>query len=189
MVQSIVGNMDESLLTMVIAEADRVARLKGKYVGRTAIQKIMYYLQVQGVPMRYKFDIYLYGPYCQDIVEDIESLMADGAITDERPDTSKYSNYAPASKAHDVISRYASEFEAYTKTISSTVAGIIPLDPGLMELMATLDYILRAEKATGKSHELKKSVVNRFMEVKKDKFQRDMVESMYDTVAQFVTES
>ena len=37
------------------------------YLGRTALQKIVYFLQISGVPMRYRFDIYHYGPYCDRI--------------------------------------------------------------------------------------------------------------------------
>jgi uncharacterized protein YwgA len=41
------------------------------YLGRTALQKILYFLQTSGVPMRYRFDIYHYGPYCDRITRDV----------------------------------------------------------------------------------------------------------------------
>src|SRR5262249_36230117 len=42
---------EHALLAMLIQEASNVMRAAGGYLGRTAIQKMMYFLHVRGVPM------------------------------------------------------------------------------------------------------------------------------------------
>ena len=73
------------------------------YLGRTAIQKILYFLQISGVPMRYRFDIYHYGPYCDRLSRDVEWLMADGVLKDASSNTRKYSNYRPDAAAEELL--------------------------------------------------------------------------------------
>ena len=88
------GTQDHSLLAMVVQEARRAAETWGGFVGRTAVQKMMYFLKATGVPMTYRFDIYHYGPFCEEILRDVEWLIADGVITDLSDKPEKYSNYA-----------------------------------------------------------------------------------------------
>ncbi|MDB5313172.1 MAG: hypothetical protein JWO38_7374 [Gemmataceae bacterium] len=53
------GSWEQALLT---ATAQAAAPESGnRYLGRTALQKILYFLQISGVPMRYRFEIYHYG--------------------------------------------------------------------------------------------------------------------------------
>jgi hypothetical protein len=51
-----------------------------------------------------------------------------------------------------------------------------------LELLATLDYLYRQIKAGGGSGPWKKRVIDRFMEVKRDKFQRTAVSDAYDSM-------
>lgn len=51
----------------------RIAELQPG-LGRTAMMKYMYLLQtVRDVPLGYQFELYLYGPYCSDVLDDIAS--------------------------------------------------------------------------------------------------------------------
>jgi uncharacterized protein YwgA len=68
---------EHALLAKVVKEATAVAPKEGGYLGRTAIQKIVYFLQVLDVPMRYRFEVCHYGPFCTTILGDLEWLMAD----------------------------------------------------------------------------------------------------------------
>lgn len=47
------------------------------FLGKTAMMKIIYILQqVYSVPLGYDYEIYTYGPYCSEVMEDIQ-LAAD----------------------------------------------------------------------------------------------------------------
>ena len=180
------GTHDEALLALVIKHGEEVAKRHRTYVGRTAIQKVMYYLKTQGVPMSYKFDIYHYGPYCQDIVNDIDWLLADKVIVDNSNNPDKYSNYAPADAMDELLSLNEKELAGDEELIRKLVEAFMPLDPNMLEVIATLDYLHRAEIAKGTNGDLKQIVVNRFFDYKKDKYSRNLVEEMYDLVTKII---
>lgn len=50
-------------------------------VGHTLLQKMFYLLQYgQGVKLGYKYKLYYYGPYCQDLWSDLHLLDSEGII-------------------------------------------------------------------------------------------------------------
>lgn len=152
------------------------------YLGRTALQKIVYFLQIASVPMRYRFDIYHYGPYCDRITCDVELLVADGVLKDISPTPEKYSNYRPADAAEELLQSHPAALQTHQETINKVVQSLLPLEPDHLELLATLDYLYRQKRAGGGSGPWKETVIERFMEVKKDKFPRTAVSEAYDSM-------
>jgi hypothetical protein len=132
--------------------------------------------------MRYRFDIYHYGPYCDRISRDVELLLADGVLEDISLNPEKYSNYRPADEAGELLQSHAEALRAQQETIANVVQALLPLEPGHLELLATLDYLYRQKRAGGGAGPWKESVIDRFMEVKKDKFQRAAVSAAYDSM-------
>src|SRR5713226_6861666 len=96
---------EHALLARVVKEAADVGQKHGGYLGRTAIQKIVYFLQVLNVPMRYRFEVFHYGPFCSTILGDLEWLMADDVIADISPDPGKYSKYAPGPACNELVAK------------------------------------------------------------------------------------
>jgi uncharacterized protein len=154
----------------------------GGYLGRTALQKILYFLQISGVPMRYRFDIYHYGPYCDRIARDVELLLADDVLKDSSQSPEKYSNYRPSTGTEELIRSHASHLEPHKATITKVVQTLLPLQPEHLELLATLDYLFRQLRAGGGRGPWKDRVIARFMEVKKDKFPAQEVTAAYDSM-------
>ena len=173
------GSWDHALLAATVKAASDAGATG--YLGRTAIQKIVYFLQVSGVPMRYSFDIYHYGPYCDRISKDVEWLLADSVLKDGSPDSGKYSNYKPATALDDLLQLHP-DINLHLQTITSVVKTLLPLKPDRLELLATLDYLYRQIKAGGGGGPWKQRVVDKFVEVKKDKFSRDDVTAAYDSM-------
>jgi hypothetical protein len=53
-----------------------------KNLGRTAIMKCIYFLQVlRGVPLRYSFSLYSYGPFDADVLADLAYAETLGIVT------------------------------------------------------------------------------------------------------------
>ena len=175
------GDRDQALLAMVIQEAHAVAEEQGGFVGRTAVQKIMYFLKAMDVPMDYSFDIYRYGPFCAEILRDTDWLAADHVIVDTSQKRG-YSNYEPAESIDELLALYLEELEPFREGIRELVQALIPLRPERLELLATLDYIGRQQRGAG-TEPSKDSVLSKFMELKEDKFPREEVESAYDAMA------
>src|SRR5215469_3744796 len=133
------GTWEHAVLT---ATARAAAGHGGKgYLGRTALQKIAYFLQLSGVPLRYRFDIYHYGPYCDRISRDVELLVADGILKDNSSSPEKYSNYRPASEMEELLQAHAALLGVHQEKINMVVQTLLPLEPEHLELLATLDYL------------------------------------------------
>ncbi len=171
---------EHALLAKVVKEAADAAQQQGGYLGRTAIQKIVYFLQVLNVPMRYRFEVFHYGPFCSTILGDLEWLIADDVIADSSPDKGKYSKYTPGPNCDELIEKHAAKLRQYDETVKSTVKVLLPLKPDHLELVATLDYAFREMKATVGKKPPKEKVIARFQEFKGQKFNEKDIGETYD---------
>ena len=176
-------NRDQALLAMTVEEARNIADEERTYVGRTVVQKAMYFLRTVGVPMNYRFDIYHYGPFCQPILQDVDWLLADSVIIDKSNEPEKYSNYAPGDNLKELLDMHRESIEPYRDTVRAIVSMLIPMGPNRMELFSTLDYIYRQEKAAGRTSGWKEAILPRFKEYKGNKFPPDLVSQTYDIMA------
>jgi hypothetical protein len=176
------GSQDQALLAMAIQEAHEEAQKQRGFVGRTAVQKIMYFLKAIGVPMDYRFDIYHYGPYCEEVSRDVEWLMADEVIAELSDNRAKYSNYAPGPAMWELLSGHEESIKPFRADVQAIVRALVPLRPERLELIATLDYLYRMKRASGGGGPWKDAVVSRFHEVKGDKFPTDEVRRTYDAM-------
>jgi uncharacterized protein YwgA len=165
---------EQALLAMVVSEAYSTIQTKGEFLGRTAMQKIVYFLKTLGVPMRYRFDIYHYGPFCQEILMDMDWLIADGVVRDASENTDKYSNYAPDSSLKKLLLEHE-DLEEHRDLVKKVANVLAPLRPEYLELIATLHYLFRKLQAARSQAADRDSVVNEFMGIKEDRFPRDKV--------------
>lgn len=171
---------EHALLARVVKEAAEVAQKEGGFLGRTAIQKIVYFLQALDVPMRYRFEVCHYGPFCNTILGDTEWLLADDVISEGSPNPEKYSKFAPGRACDELLQMHAEKLKQYDATIKSTVKALLPLKPEHLELIATLDYAFREVKATLGEKPPREKVIGRFREFKGDKFQAKEIEATYN---------
>ena len=94
------------------------------FLGRTAIQKLTYFVKVLGAPIPCSFGIYTYGPYSDKVSFAVESLLADDVIED-RSASSKYSNYRPGQNSEALLSEFASEIRPHQEQIRRTVKALV----------------------------------------------------------------
>lgn len=172
---------DHALLAYVIKCArEAIEKKKGKPLGRTAMQKIPYFLQVLGVPMKYRFEIYTYGPFCSEILRDIEWMEADGVIIDASSDKEKRSDYRPGQSIDELISMHSDYIEKYKDVIENVASGLANVEPNQLELLATLVYLYRWFEATDQPAPFRSSVICRLNEIKPGKFSTQNVDHAYD---------
>ncbi len=175
------GSPDQALLVMVVKQANHL-NPPNAMLGRTTIQKLMYFLSVTGVPMRYKFDIHHYGPYCDDISRDVEWLCADGVLRDEAQ-TSNYSKYVLGPQAQAILSKWEKNIRPVESKIRRIVSTLLPLGIKNQELVATLHYLyrqLRVLKKKGGPSE--KAVIEQFMQLKGERFTKEEVSKTYNAM-------
>jgi uncharacterized protein len=180
MALALTGTADQALLASVIAEARKAADQADTFVGRTAVQKMMYFLKVMGVPMSYRFSIHHFGPFCEEILRDVDWLIADDVITD-RSTEPRYSNYAPSGELDALVSKHAHALTAVRNKITG-VAQLAKCRPEKLELWATLDYLYRQARATGTNGPWKERVVSELKEIKGGKFSDEEIGQVYDTM-------
>jgi uncharacterized protein YwgA len=150
-------------------------------LGRTAIQKLLYFLNVLGVPMRYNFDIHHYGPFCPTIMHDVEWLAADDVVED-CSDDSRYSNYKPGSGWSQLAIQFNDRLTEYDEQIESVCKAFSDMRPETLELIATLDFSYRWVRATGGNGPWRDRAVSKFKAIKKDKFPEEEIERWYDVL-------
>ena len=170
---------DEALLALAVQEAQRAEGVR--YLGRTALQKVLYFMRVLGVPMDYRFDIHYYGPFCNAILHDTEMLMADDVIVDLAKGE-RYSNYAPGPNIDEVLGMYTKQLEPHRERVHEVVSVLAPMSREKLELLATLHYAFATEKASGEPGPWKARVLRRFHDFKGDKFSADDVANGYDAL-------
>ena len=132
--------------------------------------------------MTYRFDIYHYGPFCDELQKDMEWLMADGVVEDVSKED-RYSNYAPGPAADEIFASHGDIVTELRNQVSGIVSALAPMRPEELELFATLDYLYRKQVASSGSGPWKDSVIARFCEVKGTKFAMTTVEAAYDAMA------
>ena len=151
------------------------------YLGRTAIQKLVYFLHVLEVPMNFRFRIHHFGPYCDSLASAVDWLQADSVLVDEA-DQDRYSNYNTGENFDEAVSEHSSKLDQYRETIEAVVKGMASLEPAELEIAATLDYSFRWVRARGKQGPWKDETIKKFKEIKKDKFSDSKIEDWYSSL-------
>ena len=68
--------MRADLLTTRLGVFAELAKSAKNAFGRTALMKLCYFLQeVKGVPLRYEFSLYSYGPFDSDVLADLQTAV------------------------------------------------------------------------------------------------------------------
>ena len=148
------------------------------FLGRTAIQKLLYFMNVLGVPMEYSFDIYHYGPFCQSIMSDVEWLLADEVIED-RAKESRYSNYKPGRGWPELKEEFDNKLNRYRHIVDAVCEALSDLSPDSLELIATLDFSFRWVKARGGKGPWREAAIEKFKSIKKEKFSEQDIDDCY----------
>jgi len=133
-------------------------RLKDKrsQFSKTALQKLIFLLQeLFGIKCDYRFDFYIYGPYCPDIEIDLSLVESWGGIKILPVDygyniTIGENNEAIRAKARDFLSR-----TEVRDAIENLVTEFGNLKARELELLATIVYITREKKSISKDDILK----------------------------------
>src|SRR5713101_10126389 len=80
--------------------------VSGRTLGRTILQKLCYFAKASGVPLPFRFEIYHYGPFSQEIFDRTEELLLNGVIEDRSGDPGQ-SNYVPGPNLDLFLNRFA----------------------------------------------------------------------------------
>lgn len=126
-----------------LATIVRIAELKPG-LGKTVLMKFIYILQsVCKVPLGYDYKIYTYGPYANEVMEDIDMAESMGYLNIGSQPYDSWVMYHinasnTASKATDKMSEFLEKYCGQLEEVSDLVKGKSAKD---LELMSTIIYL------------------------------------------------
>jgi uncharacterized protein YwgA len=168
----------------VLADVIKRSQDEKHSLGRTALQKIPYFLKRQGVPLSYSFDLHHYGPFCQEILWDAESLVASEVIVDHGGFNGG-SSYGAGKNIDARLGEHQAFLSEHSEVIQSVVDLLSGLDASTLEVAATLDYFYRYVSASDAPMPRKPEVLKRFFEAKpKYLAKKGEVDDLYDAMAE-----
>ncbi|MCL5779519.1 MAG: hypothetical protein M1119_00930 [Firmicutes bacterium] len=118
---------------------------KGYWFGKTALQKLVYLLgAIYKVPCGYQFSLYIHGPFCSELTDDLDYMNALGGVSvNFDPRVNGYS-ISPAperevikSKAEDFLATHQSQIDKLLDDFGSMKARDL-------ELRSTIVFVDRA---------------------------------------------
>jgi len=108
-------------------------------ISRTALQRLMCFLKVSGVPLAINHRIHYYGPYSYEATDRVEWLEIRDVIEDISPNSR--SQYRPGSNAHEPIREYCQELDGSMSIIVNVIGELAGRSPRDLELLASVSFV------------------------------------------------
>ena len=109
-------------------------------LGRTILQKLCYFAKASGVPLPFRFEIYHYGPFSQEIFERAEALLVDRVVEDRSIERGQ-SNYVPGPNFDAFLNSFSEAIRQHEPSLRRVAKIFSRLDTSQMELVSTIHYI------------------------------------------------
>ncbi len=171
---------DKALILLFIIK--KYNCLADNQLGRTIMQKLVYFLKFAGLPLNYSFKLYHYGPFSSELLTDMDILQIRGLIEDHRVENA--SRYTLAQRGEQLLIEKDSKINGFKDKTGEIVDLVGKLNASDMELFSTTHYIFWAYKNySGKSPQ-KDFVIDKVYEIKEKKFQKRQIISAFDQMKQ-----
>ena len=170
------NDLRSAYITEVVKSFDSLR--PSSYLGRTALQKLVYFCKAVGVPIPCSFEIYNFGPYSEEVTRSATALLADEALQD-LSSTGAYSSYTVGENANEFSKEFLDDVAGYRPIIDSIVQVLGPSKPETLELVATLHFVNARQKGILGSRPAEESVLKEFRSIKGNKFSEEEMDSWY----------
>jgi len=110
--------------------------------GKTALQKLVYLLEtVFTVPVGYQYSLYIHGPYCRELMDDLDYIDCIGGVNVTADPSINGYNISPGQQA-GVIEGKAQEFlDKYQSQIDQLMAEFGSMRVRDLELRSTIIFV------------------------------------------------
>jgi hypothetical protein len=172
----------DAIIIKLISEWNEKSK---KPLGRTTIQKLCYFAEAVGVPLGYKFSVYQYGPYSQELYTHIDDLVSSGLVNDKysvKKQKTEISSYSASEIAIDLLASYRDVLSKAEDKIHFLVEYFKDKTPRELELFSTTHYYYVANKGFYQGLDedgLRKLTIKKVVEAKKDKFKQREINEAY----------
>jgi uncharacterized protein YwgA len=150
-------------------------------LGRTVLQKLSYFAKAAGAPLPFRFEMYHYGPFSQEIFYRTEDLLADGVILDRSSDRER-SDFVPGPNLTVFLERFSEVLGQYKSSLKRVATMFTSLDPSQLELVSTIHYIHSSHREWFKRAPTKDRVVASVEQIRGNRFSREVVHRAYEVL-------
>jgi uncharacterized protein YwgA len=168
--------MKKELRTSTIVGLIQNAR--GRRLGKTQLQKLVYFVQERGVPLGYTYELYHYGPYSFELSNELSSLDSLGVLSIESD---------PEGFGFDIsIGKFADKFvldphnEGKLKKIIDHFGSN---STAQLEVKATIHFVHSVIKRKSVVGKRRSEVINRVHDLK-PRYSEDFIKNCYSELEQ-----
>lgn len=136
---------------LIIALAERMQE-KSLWFGKTALQKLVYLLEaIYNVPCGYQFTLYIHGPFCADLISDLDYVDSLQGVNVQFDPSSNGYKINPGDSG-EVLKEKAREFlNNYEGPINDIIEQFGSMRTRDLELRSTIVYVDRDTRISGRN--------------------------------------
>lgn len=142
-------------------------------LGKTQMQKLIYFAQKCGVPLQYKYELYHFGPYSFELSRDLGSLDSLRVLNVESD---------PSGFGFDISAgKFAEKFRLeskYQKKVEQVIDQFGVNTTAQLEVKATIHFVYAVVKKKGLPTSVKSEVIRRVRALK-PRFSEDFIKGCY----------
>lgn len=128
-------------------------RAHGKKLGKTKIQKLMYFLvAVKNIPVDYFYRFHTYGPYCDELAGDVDYLAAINCLNVSFETSTRGYTIEAGEKAEWLENKAQHFIQEHQEEISEVIDRLGSKNVRELELLATLLYLTKQEESCRNSY-------------------------------------
>ncbi len=146
----------------------------GKIRGKKAFQKLIYFSKAMGVPLTESYKMYYYGPYSEQVADELEACVGLGIL--DKDDESF--NFISGEKSKETLEQYSDSINEYKDRLNKVVEYFGGCDPMTLEILATTHFIYNNMKHLYDITD-KENIIKEVEQVKYPKFSKDEILSAY----------
>jgi len=180
-----VGSNDfkkSAIILKLVSEWNKKSNYK---MSRITIQKMCYFAEAVSVPLGYRFSVFKYGPYSQDLFDQIDDMIMYGLLSEENKDNGNKDNvslFSTTDLANDLLASYDDFLCLYDDKINFLTNYFKDMSLRDLELFSTIHYYHTATNGYYNGldkDELRELTINYVINAVKDKFIKKEISNAY----------
>lgn len=149
---------------------------KTEIMGKKALQKLVYFCMEAGVPLYARYRFHIYGPYSNEVAEELGEAISKEIIRVSKGGYSFY--FTKGTSCNEYVEQYREEIEQNREKIDKVLRSFGKFTPFKLELYSTVHFIASSlQEAYGEVTE--EQIIDEVVKAKGEKFSIDRIKKAY----------